>query len=162
MTDGPTPADNAEDSFVGRRQGHLFIDIRAGIDTTDGRGGLELRIDPRHKVRVEAAEGQVRALAQIGPVSTVLGPIPYPADAFLWLTVEPVARTHFQHGFGPDDIVTYVAGPGGRTDLGRMDGRYLSTEVAGGMTGGMVGLFCSVGLLRVNSFDYRGSDEPLR
>ncbi|MGZ4708072.1 MAG: beta-xylosidase family glycoside hydrolase [Acidimicrobiales bacterium] len=42
--------------------------------------------------------------------------------------------------------------------LGRLDGRYLSTEVAGGFTGRMVGLWCAAGELIVRSLTYRGSD----
>ena len=44
--------------------------------------------------------------------------------------------------------------------LGGLDGRYLSTEVAGGMTGRMIGVFCSSGQLVLRTFDYAGSDDP--
>ncbi len=51
-----------------------------------------------------------------------------------------------------------VVGPEGFRELGRLDGRYLSTEVAGGFTGRMVGLTCARGELAVTSFTYRGAD----
>jgi hypothetical protein len=46
------------------------------------------------------------------------------------------------------------------TELGRLDGRYLSTEVAGGMTGRMLGVTCTSGAVVVRSFDYVGADDP--
>jgi hypothetical protein len=46
------------------------------------------------------------------------------------------------------------------TELGRLDGRYVSTEVAGGMTGRLAGVWCTVGDLLVRSFTYSGSDLP--
>ena len=46
------------------------------------------------------------------------------------------------------------------TELGRVDGRYLSTEVAGGMTGRMLGVTCSNGAVLVRSFEYTGADDP--
>jgi hypothetical protein len=53
-----------------------------------------------------------------------------------------------------------VVRDGAFTELGRVDGRYLSTEVAGGMTGRMVGVVCRSGAVRVHSFDYAGADDP--
>ncbi len=45
-------------------------------------------------------------------------------------------------------------------ELGAVDGRYLSTEVAGGMTGRMVGVACRDGSVLVRSFEYVGADDP--
>ena len=53
-----------------------------------------------------------------------------------------------------------LGAPDSSTELGRLDGRYLSTEVAGGMTGRMVGVWCSAGAVVVRSFTYTGADEP--
>ncbi len=46
------------------------------------------------------------------------------------------------------------------TELGAVDGRYLSTEVAGGMTGRMIGVVCSEGTVLLRSFEYVGADDP--
>lgn len=43
------------------------------------------------------------------------------------------------------------------TSLGTLDGRYLSTEVAGGFTGRMIGL-ATDGEIIVRSFSYAGDD----
>ena len=69
---------------------------------------------------------------------------------------------HFSStALGPDQLVAGIVGDGGFTELGRLDGRYVSTEVAGGMTGRLLGVWCSGGGLLVRSFTYNGSDGPL-
>jgi xylan 1,4-beta-xylosidase len=41
-----------------------------------------------------------------------------------------------------------------------LDGRYLSTEVAGGVTGRLVCVWCSRGDPVVRFFRYAGADDP--
>jgi hypothetical protein len=41
--------------------------------------------------------------------------------------------------------------------LAELDGRYLSTEVAGGFTGRVIGMYAATGTMRFDWFDY----EPL-
>ncbi len=57
-------------------------------------------------------------------------------------------------------LVAGVVRDDGFVELGRLDGRYVSTEVAGGMTGRLVGAWCSAGSLVVRSASYGGSDDP--
>lgn len=38
--------------------------------------------------------------------------------------------------------------------LAELDGRYLSTEVAGGFTGRVVGMYAAAGTMRFDWFDY--------
>jgi xylan 1,4-beta-xylosidase len=61
--------------------------------------------------------------------------------------------------FGPDDIAASVVDMDGSTELGRIDGRYLSAEVASGMSGRVVGPFCTAGELEIRSFSYVGADD---
>lgn len=72
------------------------------------------------------------------------------------------AEGHFSStSLGPDDLVAGVAAAGGEfTELGRLDGRYVSTEVAGGMTGRLAGVWCARGTLLVRAFRYAGTDAP--
>jgi beta-xylosidase len=49
---------------------------------------------------------------------------------------------------------------GGFTVLAELDGRYLSTEVAGGFTGRVIGLYATVGTVRFDWFDYRPLADP--
>ncbi len=153
-------ADTGEPAFVGRRQTHPYITVTAELDAAGGTGGLELRVDPRHAVRLQAAGGQVQAIAQIGSVVSVLGQVAAADPVVLELSVEPSRGHEFSTEFGPDEIVARVSGPDGVTELGRLDGRYISTEVAGGMTGRIIGLYCAAGHLTVTSFTYAGADEP--
>ncbi|MER5479323.1 family 43 glycosylhydrolase [Streptomyces sp. NPDC002734] len=169
-------------TFVGRRQEHFAMTARVSLDlaASHGVGGLELRVDHRHAVTVEAGDGTVRAVATIGEARAVLGalsvseltagepasgesaagePPSGPRVTLELRTAEPSGPSP-SHIPGPDEIVAGVVGPEGFRELGRLDGRYLSTEVAGGFTGRMVGLTCARGELAVTSFTYRGTDGP--
>ncbi|WP_406010973.1 glycoside hydrolase family 43 protein [Streptomyces sp. NBC_00637] len=133
-----------------------------GSGGTAGTGGLELRIDARHAVRVEATGDRVRAVARIGPAHAVLGEAAATGQTTLELRVVPhSAATPFGTDMGPDEIVAGTSGPDGFHELGRIDGRYFSTEVAAGMTGRTIGLTCSEGEVLFRSFTYSGADDPL-
>jgi hypothetical protein len=149
-----------EDVFVGRRQEHLYARVRVEVRVDGGVGGLEIRIDPRHALRLEVDGGRVRAVARAGALVTVLGEAPAGPEVTLELRAEPSSGHVFSTELGPDELVAALVGPDGSTELGRLDGRYVSTEVAGGMTGRMVGLVCARGGLRLRSFTYTGSDDP--
>jgi hypothetical protein len=43
---------------------------------------------------------------------------------------------------------------GNVTSLGTLDGRYLSTEVAGGFTGRVIGMYAAEGTVEFDWFDY--------
>lgn len=57
-------------AFAGRRQAHLYARARAALGAGNGEGGLELRVDPRHALRAEVADGRVRAGRMVGLVCT--------------------------------------------------------------------------------------------
>nr|WP_243851279.1 hypothetical protein [Modestobacter marinus] len=158
-------ADPASDDagFAGRRQEHLYCRARAVVAAHgDGVGGLSVRMDPRHRLELQAAGDVVRAVAQVGPLRSLLGEAAVPAgDVVLEVRAVP-SEGHFSStALSPDQLVAGVVdADGGFTELGRIDGRYLSTEVAGGMTGRMLGVWCSSGSVVVRSFHYAGSDEP--
>ncbi|MGD0558891.1 MAG: hypothetical protein ABSA93_28435, partial [Streptosporangiaceae bacterium] len=44
------------------------------------------------------------------------------------------------------------------TALAELDGRYLSTEVAGGFTGRVIGMYATIGTVRFDWFDYEALD----
>ncbi|MFI1564682.1 glycoside hydrolase family 43 protein [Streptomyces sp. NPDC020490] len=149
--------DDPDVVFVGRRQQHLTCRVRTRIDPAQGRGGLAVRLDEEHHYEIEASEGEVRVLARVGPLRTVVGsrPVP-PGPVVLGLRVSDTpprdART------GPDTLTLGVEEPDGTfTVLGTLDGRYLSTEVAGGFTGRVIGMYASAGTVHFDWFDY----EPL-
>lgn len=150
-------------SFVGRRQAHLCARVTAVVRATDAVGGLSVRIDSRHHLDLEVADGALRAVAQIGEIRAVLGEVAIEAgkDVVLQLRVEPAHGSFFSTKLGPDLLVAAVVGDDGFVELGQLDGRYLSTELAAGFTGRMVGFYCRAGVLDICSFECQGIDDPV-
>lgn len=149
-----------ERTFVGRRQQHRSFTATAVLAPGDaGVGGLELRIDPTHAVTAEVEGGRVRAVARVGSLVQVLGEADLPPGAAVSVEARPSPAAWYSHERGPDEIAVAVDGPDGRTELGVLDGRYLSTEVAGGFTGRLVGLVASSGEVAVRAFTYTGAGE---
>ncbi|WP_449289534.1 beta-xylosidase family glycoside hydrolase, partial [Nocardiopsis alborubida] len=142
--------------FVGRRQEHTTMTVRAGIDADGGAGALEVRVDPAHRFALEVEGTRVRAVARVGPLTTVLGEAPLTPDTVLELRVVPPTAPEYSRERGPDVVVAAVRTPEGATELARIDGRYLSTEVAGGFTGRMVGVSCGPGEIGVRFVEYLG------
>jgi len=152
-------AGDGEPVFVGRRQEHLHARVRARLDV-EGVGGISVRIDPTHAVELEVADGRVQAVWAVGAVRHVLGESDLPANGELEIRLLPDESGNPFLGRGPDIVVAGIVRGDVFTELGRVDGRYLSTEVAGGMTGRMVGVVCRSGAVLVRSFDYVGADDP--
>jgi beta-xylosidase len=143
--------DDPAATFVGRRQQDLSCRVRVLADPAAGRGGIAVRLDERHHYEVEAGDGEVRALARIGPLRQTLGTLAVPPGPVV-LRIE--VRLEAPAG-GPDTVCLGVEDPGGRfTALAELDGRYLSTEVAGGFTGRVIGMYAAAGTVRFDWFDY--------
>ncbi|MGY1650996.1 family 43 glycosylhydrolase [Geodermatophilus sp. SYSU D01119] len=157
---GPDPA--SEDlAVVGRRQEHEHARFRATV-RVDGVGGLTLRMDARHHLDLEVDGDRVRAVAQVGPLRAVLGEAEVAPGEDVTLEIRTLpGEGHFSStALAPDVLVAGLVRAGRSTELGRLDGRYVSTEVAGGMTGRLFGLWCARGELLVRSTTYRGADDP--
>ncbi|WIM98900.1 family 43 glycosylhydrolase [Actinoplanes oblitus] len=118
--------------------------------TFAGPGRLVLRLDHRHWYALHVSDGVATAIARIGDLEQVVGTAP--AGPLRISAVAP-AGDDSASASGPDDIVLSAAG----TELARLDGRYLSTEVAGGFTGRMLGIgTLGTSETRLVSFTYRG------
>lgn len=92
---------------------------------------LALRLDDRHWCSLDLSGRRVTARLRIGPLEQELGSAE--VDGAISLRIATTAATFG----GPDDIVLSL---GSGQVLATFDGRYLSTEVAGGFTGRMLGL----------------------
>lgn len=146
-----------EPVFLGRRQEHLYARVRARL-AVRGVGGIAVRIDPAHALELEVAGDRVRAVWAVGGIRHVAGERMVGAEPLLELRMEPAPGSGWDPR-GPDRVVAGVVGDDGFAELGAVDGRYLSTEVAGGMTGRLVGVGCADGEVRIRSFEYVGADE---
>jgi xylan 1,4-beta-xylosidase len=163
--------DGAGVTFVGRRQQHQSCRVRALVDAADGSGGLAVRLDEQHRYDLEVGGGEVRVTARIGTLRPAVATRPVPAgpvrlriDAvasspdgwhprkepdLLRLGVEAIKPTASLASLDRSD-----AGDGAFDVLAELDGRYLSTEVAGGFTGRVIGMYAGAGTVRFDWFDY--------
>ncbi|SED27931.1 Beta-xylosidase [Streptomyces sp. 2131.1] len=150
--------DDPDAVFTGRRQQHLSCRARTLADAADGRGGLAVRLDEAHHYAVEADADEIRLLARIGPLRQVVATRPAPSGPVV-LGVDVVrTRPPLAPCTGPDTVSLGFEEPDGTfTVLGALDGRYLSTEVTGGFTGRVIGLYAAGGTVHFDWFDY----EPL-
>ena len=151
-------AKGSEPVFLGRRQEHFYAVVRARLDV-EGTGGLSVRIDPWHGLDLEVSGDVVRAVWAVGAVRHVLDERSLGDGNVLELRMEPAPGTGWD-ARGPDRVVAGVVDADGFTELAAVDGRYLSTEVAGGMTGRMVGVVSHRGTVLIRQFDYTGCDDP--
>jgi beta-xylosidase len=151
------PLDSRSATFVGRRQQHLRFAARAAVDASDGVGGLVLRMDERHYYALEASAERVRCVARIGPLTQEIGAVNVAGESVLSIESVPVPD-ELGGPCGPPDLVRLgVVGPDGLTVVAELDGRYLSTEVAGGFTGRMVGMYARDGSVGFEWFDYEST-----
>jgi hypothetical protein len=154
----PTPADRTgPDGLLCCR----VRDLRWSAEATlDGPGRFLLRIDERHAYGLIRHEDQVAATARIGDVDVVLADTGVPAGPASLRIAAVAPRSTALPLAGPDDIVLSLTGAHGHHELARLDGRYLSTEVATGFTGRMLALGATTVPAQVRSVTYHSlTDE---
>ncbi|NUP53905.1 MAG: glycoside hydrolase family 43 protein [Catenulispora sp.] len=146
--------DGLDVMFVGRRQQDRACRVRTLIDASQGDGGLAVRLDEQHHYEIEARAGEVQVIARIGPLRSVVASSAVPSGPTV-LRIDVVPTEQITSRTGPDHIVLGVEDPDGVfTSLAELDGRYLSTEVAGGFTGRVIGMYAATGTVRFDWFDY--------
>lgn len=158
--------DERDVNFVGRRQAHHSGRVRALIDPADGLGGIGVRIDELHHYEIEVEDGRIRVVARIGSILTTVAEREWTAGPAV-LRIDVVPRTGWDPLSEPDRLRFVVEGAdaasGGEGDgdgdgdfavLAELDGRYLSTEVAGGFTGRVIGMYAARGAVHFDWFDY--------
>jgi hypothetical protein len=125
----------------------------AVLAPTDGEGRLVLLVDDRHWYAVGLEGPDVVFWARAGELGLrhVLGTRP-PGPATVSLHCAPPAAGGV--GAGPDQVVASLVIDGRRLTGPAVDGRYLSTEVAGGFTGRMLGVEVTSGAVDVLDFRY--------
>ncbi|GAA2078248.1 glycoside hydrolase family 43 protein [Microbacterium hatanonis] len=122
-----------------------------------GDVALTVRIDDAHQASVERVGEVVTARVVIGPADHVLAMrTDLDAEAELSIKAVPYGGAPGQRK-GPDRLVLGADGDGGFVELASFDGRYISTEVAGGFTGRVVGVEALGGDAVVTRFAYSPS-----
>jgi xylan 1,4-beta-xylosidase len=152
--------DEPDVTFVGRRQQHLSCRVRALADPAEGRGGLAVRFDEQHHYEIEVGRDEVHAVARIGPLRQTVATRPVTSGPVV-LRIDMLAtEAGLDHPLKePDMLHLGVENPDGAfTVLAEFDGRYLSTEVAGGFTGRVIGMYAAAGTVRFDWFDYESLD----
>ncbi|HET6793163.1 MAG TPA: family 43 glycosylhydrolase, partial [Acidimicrobiales bacterium] len=156
LTAGPDAGDGLDGrlpTFVGRRQQHHHCRAAARLHVGGGAGGLGVRLDERHHAEVSVEDGRVTARVRAGDLLHEAQGDALPGAGPVDLVVE--ARPAKGWGAGPDTLALGYMEGDSMVTLASVDGRYLSTEVAGGFTGRVIGVFTTGGSVAVEWFDYR-------
>lgn len=129
---------------------------RAEATVAGAAAVFEVRIDDRHRYSIVADRDEVRAEVRIGDVVAVIDAVPRPLDRITVsiAAVRPRTGTVPLGHAGPDDVVLSLVTSFGTHELARLDGRYLSTEVASGFTGRMIAIAAVDAPIRVEHVTY--------
>lgn len=115
---------------------------------------LTVRIDDLHQVTVQRIGAKVTARVVIGPTDQNLAVHDAtPEDGALTIRSVPFGGQPGQRQ-GPDRLILGVGTGDAFQELASLDGRYLSTEVAGGFTGRVIGIEALGSDAMVNCFAY--------
>lgn len=119
----------------------------------DARAGLSIRLDEDHHYDLEIEAGVASAIARIGPVRQVVGRrMVGPGAVTLRFDIRPD-----EPATGPDTVAFLVDGDDG--PLAELDGRYVSTEIATGFTGRVIGMYVTAGTA---AFDWYEGRPPTK
>ncbi len=130
-------AENGSPGLLATRITDPRWSFEADVDVTAGPVGLVLRLDDRHWCEIRLIDRKAAAVLRIGPLTAPVGRTAEVATDVLTLRIRSVDPTQG----GPDDLELSVSSVDAEeTVLARFDGRYLSTEVAGGFTGRVAGV----------------------
>ncbi len=141
----------------------LEWDATLQADPGTGATALLLRLDDRHQYRVEQTSDTVQARIRIGPAEVTLATADLPTDRTqpvrLVIRARRPQRGPGARAEGPDEVELGWSGDGGFQHLAAVDGRYVSTEVAGGFTGRMIGFQQLEGDGEILAFSFEPHDR---
>ena len=157
--DGST-LDDQHPVFLGYRQQHQQMESCVIVDVgEDGRGGLSVRFDELHHYEIEVGDGNVTARASVATIRQEWT-VPAPAGPVtLHLDCVPPRVESFLDMFTCDMVVlSYSTEGSAKTEVARIDGRYLSQETAASFTGRVLGLYAVIGNVSFAHFSYNGRE----
>lgn len=141
--------ENNRPTFIGRRQESARFMMETEIAEAKGTGGLTVyQINDGHVDFYVDSRDQIALTLRIKSVEHDLyrGPVNLSGNEKIVLRVESDGdRYHFSYRYGHRD--QYV-------ELGSVECSLLSTEVVGGFTGAMLGMFADAGRVTFSYFDY--------
>lgn len=131
----PAPAPSGAASMLAARCTEDHWRATAEVEPGAGAVALRVRTDERHWVEVRAGGGELSGVVRVGDLESSLMSVPFAGQA-----ARLEVRSVPSRSGGPDDLELAAHAEGATHELGRLDGRYLSTEVAGGFTGRVWGV----------------------
>ena len=131
--------------------------FEATISESAGVGRVVVRMDSARWYGLTVTDTEITGTLAIGPAVGAVGSIPRPAgDVTLRISANATPVGRMGGSEEPDLIeLAVLAGDGAEHVFGSFDGRYLSTEVAGGFTGRVVGMEVVEGSMTVSRVAYR-------
>ncbi|MEY4390453.1 MAG: hypothetical protein RLZZ400_196 [Actinomycetota bacterium] len=150
-----TPDGLMVNGYVGRRQTTPIFEVRAKL-SGDDLHGLGVGIDSKHHFSLVRTGNKVAAMWAIGSRYFELESVDITGSSFEFcIKAEETVAEGFHRG-GPDNLVASLRYANGEVkELARIDGKYISTEVAGGMTGRVIGIIAA-GPTLLESWSYEG------
>jgi beta-xylosidase len=147
--------DHGEPAFVGCRQRHPYCRVRALVDPgASAEAGLAVVMDDSFHYEIARRGDEVVARVRIASLDSVVTAAPSPGGP-MTLVIETRPHPH-----GPDVVVLGFEDAGALRVLAEVDGRYLSTEVAGGFTGRVIGMYAVGGDAAFDWFEYEEVASP--
>jgi len=123
----------ASPTWVGRPQkffeSKLTVECESGLSAA-GEGGVSIRQNEKHRIELFVQDGRVNLRTTIGPLSSIMKAEKVGSGA---VTLEVVTY--------PDRYEFFFTSEGKRVEMGVVPSHYFSTEVAGGFTGVMLGVY---------------------
>jgi hypothetical protein len=132
----------------------------AEVDIDPGAGSTRfaVRIDAAHWYGIEVSPTMIEGKASVGPFVTTTGHVarPHGGNVRLRITARKPPKTGQLLPTAPDLVgLTLIQADSSEMSFGEFDGRYLSTEVAGGFTGRVLAIEPLAGETLLTRFSYR-------
>lgn len=160
---GSWPAENTEQTaegilfknFVARRQTSPYFELKAEL-AGEGTRGIGVGLDGRHHLGLLTDGTRTWAYWTIGDHGFEIGSVSGEAKALRIKSVQ--MKGGFTDPVGPDKLhLSVIHADGSEHEVAALDGRYLSTEVAGGMTGRVVGVLAFTPTV-LKKWEYRSTE----
>jgi alpha-N-arabinofuranosidase len=119
----------ASPAFAGLNQKEFNMELSVNVNVIDGEAGVTIYMDENHHYDLISDGSEVKLKLNIGDIKHTAKQIPAAGTAVLKIIADPINYEFFCNGLS----------------LGKAQTRYLSSEVAGGFTGVVIGLFSQRG-----------------